>query len=53
MMKFHMTEMQALKYPLARGFARCAFAALHNGMVEMEIDGAGYILQEARRRRGQ
>lgn len=51
MMKFQMTERQALKYPLTRGLARCAFAMLRNGMVEAEIDGDGYILQESHRRK--
>ena len=46
MREYHMSYETAMKFPLARGFALAAAAALHNPFVEMEIDGAGYIAQE-------
>lgn len=42
-----MSEHEAMKYPLIRAHALVAFSRLNNGMVEMEIDGEGYIFQEA------
>lgn len=46
MRDFHMTERDAMKYPLIRAHALCAFTRLNNPWVEMEITGAGYIQQE-------
>ena len=43
-----MTEIQAMKYPLPRAFALCAYVSLQNPWCEMEIEGLGYIAQEAR-----
>ena len=49
MRDFHMTETQAMKYPLARAFALMVFRALDNPWCSMEIDGLGYLAQEARK----
>ena len=49
MRDFHMTEAQAMKYPLLRAFALLAFRSLDNPWCTMEIDGLGYLAQEAQR----
>jgi len=50
MRDYHMSERAAMKYPLNRAFVLSAAAALRNPWCEMEIDGLGYIAQEAERR---
>ena len=52
MRDFHMTETAAMKYPLIRAFALCAFHGLRHPFGAMEIANAGYIAQEARRSSG-
>ena len=49
MRDFHMSEQQAMRYPLARAHALCVFNALRNPWCPMEIDGDGYVAQERHR----
>ena len=46
MRDFHMSEPQAMKYPLNRAFALLAFHGVRHPMGSMEIAGDGYIAQE-------
>ncbi len=46
MRDFHMNYSEAIKFPLIRAHALCAFARLNNPWAEMEIEGAGYLAQE-------
>ena len=47
MRDFHMSEPQAMKYPLIRAFALMAFHRMNNSFCEMQIDSLGYVGQEA------
>jgi len=49
MRDFHMTEIQAMKYSLSRAHALVAFRSMDNPWCEMQIDGLGYLAQEALR----
>ena len=46
MRDFHMSENQAMKYPLNRAFALLAFHGVRHPMAQLEIAEDGYIAQE-------
>jgi hypothetical protein len=50
MRDFHMTEKQALKYPLNRAFALVAFHGLYHPLAAQQLAADGYIAQERSRR---
>jgi hypothetical protein len=47
MRNFHMSEKQALNYPVNRAFALAAFDAETNPACPLERDSDGYLAQEA------
>jgi hypothetical protein len=51
MRDFHMSEKEALNYPLDRAFALCNFAIETNPWARVVYDTDGYIAQEVAARR--